>query len=62
MRGCGRIERLAFPAPSDFQMADQSKTRVLMRGEIARPWLQAKQPLDARQIKTVHPQLLETTE
>jgi hypothetical protein len=40
MRGCGRIERPAFPAPSDLQMAHQSKTRVLMRGEIANAWLQ----------------------
>jgi len=40
MRGCGRIERPAFPAPSDLQMAHQSKTRALMRGEIANAWLQ----------------------
>src|SRR5437868_3891418 len=40
MRGCGCIERPAFPAPSDLQMAPQGKTRVRMRGEIAKAWLQ----------------------
>src|SRR5436190_23532618 len=48
MRGCGRIERPAFPAPSDLQMAHQSKTRVLMRGEIANAWLQTTALLQRR--------------
>jgi len=34
MRGCGRIARPAFPAPSDVSDGTMnSKTRVLMRGE-----------------------------
>ena len=36
MRGCGCIERPAFPAPSEFSDALQiGKTRAGMRGEIA---------------------------
>ena len=36
MRGCGRIERPAFPAPSEFQMRFMiGKTRERMRGEKA---------------------------
>jgi hypothetical protein len=37
MRGCGRIERPAFPAPSNVRGRDnQSKTRAKTRGEIAK--------------------------
>jgi hypothetical protein len=37
MRGCGRIVRPAFPAPSEFQRAEISgKTRAKTRGEIAK--------------------------
>jgi sarcosine oxidase delta subunit len=40
MRGCGRIERPAFPAPSEFQGQErQNKTRAHTRGEIAKLWL-----------------------
>src|SRR5207244_5848208 len=36
-RGCGRIARPAFPAPSDFRERDvQDKTRAQSRGEIAK--------------------------
>src|SRR3981081_4010503 len=36
-RGCGRIRRPAFPAPSDFQLGrTQSRTRAKTRGEIAK--------------------------
>src|SRR5712672_3509432 len=38
MRGCGCIERPAFPAPSDIRRRDaQGKTRAKTRGEIAKP-------------------------
>jgi hypothetical protein len=41
-RGCGRIERPAFPAPSDLRRRDiKGKTRAQSRGEIARPYLYA---------------------
>src|SRR5260221_6121991 len=40
-RGCGRIERPAFPAPSDFSRAERSgQNSGAMRGEIARFCLQ----------------------
>src|SRR5258706_4891619 len=40
VRGCGCIERPAFPAPSDIRRRDaQGKTRAKMRGEIAKPCL-----------------------
>src|SRR5882724_9159605 len=36
MRGCGRIARPAFPAPSEWEGEEaKNKTRVNMRGEIA---------------------------
>jgi hypothetical protein len=35
----GRIWRLAFPAPSDFEGRTQSKTRAKTRGEIAKLYL-----------------------
>src|ERR1700716_3220580 len=36
-RGCGRIRRPAFPAPSDFRGQDvPAKTRAKTRGEIAK--------------------------
>src|SRR5205809_6580212 len=39
-RGCGRIERPAFPAPSDLRRRDVSgKTSRGLRGEIAKPCL-----------------------
>ena len=39
-RGCGRIERPAFPAPSDIRGRDVlDKTRAKTRGEIAKPYL-----------------------
>src|SRR5258705_6687960 len=42
MRGCGCIERPAFPAPSEFQKAGRSwQTSRETRGEIARPCLNA---------------------
>jgi hypothetical protein len=34
-RGCGRIERPAFPAPSEFQGQDLTAKLAWMRGEIA---------------------------
>jgi hypothetical protein len=41
MRGRGRIERPAFPAPSEFQMRFMaSKTRAATGGEIAEVWLE----------------------
>jgi hypothetical protein len=40
MRGCGRIERPAFPAPSDVQKANvDGKTRAKTRGEIVKSCL-----------------------
>jgi len=39
-RGCGRIVRPAFPAPSDVQgTGTQSKNSRGLRGEIAKPYL-----------------------
>src|SRR5215212_8437723 len=35
MRGCGRIERPAFPAPSDFQMAGTLSYQLAHLREIA---------------------------
>jgi len=41
MRGCGRIERPAFPAPSDLQEAGCRLANLAQtRGEIAKLWLQ----------------------
>jgi hypothetical protein len=41
MRGCGRIERPAFPAPSDDEGGTlKGKTRAKRRGENAKLWLQ----------------------
>jgi hypothetical protein len=38
-RGCGRIARPAFPAPSDIRGREiQPKTRAESRGEIAESW------------------------
>jgi len=46
-RGCGRIERPAFPAPSDWRGRDiDGKTRAKTRGEIAKPCLRAARPLN----------------
>ena len=40
MRGCGRIERPAFPAPSDVSDGlARSETRAEMRGEMAAVWV-----------------------
>jgi len=36
MRGCGRIKRPAFPAPSDHQGQDFTAKLACMRGEIAK--------------------------
>jgi hypothetical protein len=38
-RGCGRIARPAFPAPSEFQGQDVRIKLARMRGEIAKLWL-----------------------
>jgi hypothetical protein len=40
MRGCGRIVRPAFPAPSDFRGQDVSQQNSRACGEIAELWLQ----------------------
>jgi hypothetical protein len=39
-QGCGRIERPAFPAPSDLQKAECSRQNSGMRREIADAYLQ----------------------
>ncbi|HKO70970.1 MAG TPA: hypothetical protein VJV58_08580, partial [Bradyrhizobium sp.] len=40
MRGCGRIERPAFPAPSDVSGALEAKRNSRgSRGEIAKVWV-----------------------
>src|SRR5258706_9794058 len=45
MRGCGCIERPAFPAPSEFQKAGRSwQTSRGSRGEIAKLCLLVKAP------------------
>jgi hypothetical protein len=45
MRGCGRIARPAFPAPSDLQKAGRSwKTSRASRGEIAKLCLRMNAP------------------
>jgi hypothetical protein len=38
-RGCGRIERPAFPAPSALRGQDVPSKNSRARGEIAEPWL-----------------------
>jgi hypothetical protein len=37
-RGCGRVERPAFPAPSVFQMADVVGKLARTRGENTEVW------------------------
>ena len=39
MRGCGRVVRPAFPAPSEFQMAFIIQNLRGCRGEIAEAWV-----------------------
>jgi hypothetical protein len=39
MRGCGRNERPAFPAPSVFRERELLLKLARMRGEIAKLWL-----------------------
>jgi hypothetical protein len=39
MRGCGRIERPAFPAPSDLRGWKLKAKLARTRGEIAKLWL-----------------------
>jgi hypothetical protein len=38
-RGCGRIERPAFPAPSDFKGGTSRQDSREVRGETAKLWL-----------------------
>jgi hypothetical protein len=39
MRGCGCIERPAFPTPSEFQMASHDANSRGSRGKIAEVWV-----------------------
>src|SRR6478672_10076466 len=53
-RGCGRIERPAFPAPSEFQGDRNSKqTSRATRGEIAKPCLYAAGGLKCEPLRPV---------
>src|SRR5881392_1245286 len=48
MRGCGRIERPAFPAPSDFQTRKSNRQNSGTRREIAEVCVQLSSTVIAR--------------
>jgi hypothetical protein len=52
MRGCGRIERPAFPAPSDLQTRKIYRQNSRMRGEIAKVCVQDPTSLSATNEET----------
>src|SRR6266850_858565 len=55
MRGCGCIERPAFPAPSDFPGRKVTHNSGASRRGIGKPYLSWRRHCEERSGETIHP-------